>query len=172
MRPITCTAALALSLALGGCATRPTEAEAPLTYVVVRHAEKSTDDPRDPSLNEAGQARAERLAASLAQAPMRAVYATEYRRTRQTGEPTARAHGLTMTRYDAKQAAAEFAATLRRDHRDGTVLVVGHSNTAPAIAAALCACDVAPMPETEFDRRMVVRIDAQGRASFEQTRDR
>ncbi|MGN7917402.1 histidine phosphatase family protein [Lysobacter sp. 22409] len=172
MRPITCTAALALSLALGGCATRPTEAEAPLTYVIVRHAEKSTDDPRDPSLNEAGQARAERLAASLAQAPMRAVYATEYRRTRQTGEPTARAHGLTMTRYDAKQAAAEFAATLRRDHRDGTVLVVGHSNTAPAIAAALCACDVAPMPETEFDRRMVVRIDAQGRASFEQTRDR
>ncbi|WP_223621642.1 phosphoglycerate mutase family protein [Lysobacter sp. ESA13C] len=172
MRPITCTAALALNLALGGCATRPTEAEAPLTYVIVRHAEKSTDDPRDPSLNEAGQARAERLAASLAQAPMRAVYATEYRRTRQTGEPTARAHGLTMTRYDAKQAAAEFAATLRRDHRDGTVLVVGHSNTAPAIAAALCACDVAPMPETEFDRRMVVRIDAQGRASFEQTRDR
>lgn len=172
MRPITCTAALALSLALGGCVTRPTEAEAPLTYVIVRHAEKSTDDPRDPSLNEAGQARAERLAASLAQAPMRAVYATEYRRTRQTGEPTARAHGLTMTRYDAKQAAAEFAATLRRDHRDGTVLVVGHSNTAPAIAAALCACDVAPMPETEFDRRMVVRIDAQGQASFEQTRDR
>ncbi|WP_051885260.1 histidine phosphatase family protein [Lysobacter antibioticus] len=172
MRPITCTAALALSIALGGCATRPTEAEAPLTYVIVRHAEKSTDDPRDPSLSEAGQARAERLAASLAQAPMRAVYATEYRRTRQTGEPTARAHGLTMTRYDAKQAAAEFAATLRRDHRDGTVLVVGHSNTAPAIAAALCACDVAPMPETEFDRRMVVRIDAQGRASFEQTRDR
>lgn len=172
MRPITCTAALALSIALGGCATRPTEAEAPLTYVIVRHAEKSTDDPRDPSLNEAGQARAERLAASLAQAPMRAVYATEYRRTRQTGEPTARAHGLTMTRYDAKQAAADFAASLRRDHRDGTVLVVGHSNTAPAIAAALCACDVAPMPETEFDRRMVVRIDAQGRASLEQTRDR
>ena len=103
---------------------------------------------------------------------MRAVYATEYRRTRQTGEPTARAHGLTMTRYDAKQAAAEFAATLRREHRDGTVLVVGHSNTAPAIAASLCACDVAPMPETEFDRRMVVRIDAQGQASFEQTRDR
>jgi broad specificity phosphatase PhoE len=172
MRSITCTAALALSLALGGCATRPAEPETLLTYVVVRHAEKSADDPRDPSLSEAGQARAERLATSLAKAPMRAVYATEYRRTQQTGEPTARAHGLTMTRYDAKQAAAEFASALRRDHRDGTVLVVGHSNTAPAIAAALCACEVAPMPETEFDRRMVVRIDAQGRTSFEQTQDR
>lgn len=172
MRSIACTAALALSLALGGCATRPSEAEAPLTYVIVRHAEKSTDDPRDPSLSEAGQARAERLAASLATAPLRAVYATEYRRTQQTGAPTAQAHGLTIVRYDAKQAAAEFAAALRRDHREGTVLVVGHSNTAPAIAAALCACEVAPMPETEFDRRMLVRIDAQGQANFEQTRDR
>jgi len=172
MRSITCTAALALSLALGGCATRPAEPQAPLTYVIVRHAEKGADDPRDPSLTDAGRARAERLAAMLAGAPLRAVYATEYRRTQQTGEPSARAHGLAIVRYDAKQAAAEFAATLRRDHRDGTVLVVGHSNTAPAIAAALCACEVAPMPETEFDRRMFVRIGPQGQASFEQTRDR
>lgn len=172
MRSTVCTAAIVLSLALGGCATRPAEPQAPLTYVIVRHGEKSSDDPRDPSLSEAGRARAERLADSLAKAPLRAVYATEYRRTQQTGDPAARAHGLTIARYQAKQAAAEFAATLRRDHRDGTVLVVGHSNTAPAIAAALCACEVAPMPETEFDRRMLVRIDAQGRASFEQTRDR
>jgi broad specificity phosphatase PhoE len=172
MRSTVCTAALALSLALGGCATRPAEPQAPLTYVIVRHGEKNSDDPRDPSLSEAGHARAARLAASLAKAPLRAVYATEYRRTQQTGEPAARAHGLTTARYEAKQPAAEFAATLRRDHRTGTVLVVGHSNTAPAIAAALCACEVASMPETEFDRRMLVRIDAQGQASFEQTRDR
>nr|WP_254696263.1 hypothetical protein [Lysobacter enzymogenes] len=50
--------------------------------------------------------------------------------------------------------------------------MVGHSNTAPDIAAALCACAVEPMPETEYDRRMIVDFDAQGRATLRIERDR
>jgi phosphohistidine phosphatase SixA len=162
-------AAIALCVSLAACASTPPEPSA--SYVVVRHAEKASDDPRDPNLTDAGRARAERVAAWLKNEPLRAVYATAYRRTQQTAERSARGHGLTVTTYDAKQPAAEFAAQVRRERPQGTTLIVGHSNTAPEIAAALCGCVVAPMPETEFDRRMRIDFDANGRAVFTQTRD-
>ncbi|MDQ3288478.1 MAG: histidine phosphatase family protein [Pseudomonadota bacterium] len=133
-----------------------------LTFVVVRHAEKATDDPRDPSLTAAGEARAQRIAESLESAPVVAVYSTAYRRTQQTAAPTAQAHAVPVTTYDTQASAEIFAALLRKNHRDGHVLVVAHSNTAPAIASALCACDVEPMPETEYDRRMTVHVPPEG----------
>ncbi|WP_460734758.1 phosphoglycerate mutase family protein [Lysobacter tyrosinilyticus] len=165
-------AALSATL-LVGCAHalgESIDADATTTYVIVRHAEKGNDDPRDPTLTAEGLARANRLADSLRDAPLAAVYATAYRRTQQTALPSAQAHRLAVTTYDARQPAAEFAAELRKSHPHGTVLLVGHSNTAPAIAAALCQCDVAPMADDEFDRRMTVRIDSAGNATYDWTR--
>lgn len=170
MRPTAPLAAFVLSLALAACASAPPAPGA--SYVVVRHAEKSSDDPRDPNLSPAGRDRAGRLAAALRDTPLVAVYATDYRRTRQTGEPAARAHGLEVRVYDAKLPAAEFASQVRREHPRGTTLIVAHSNTAPDIAAALCACAVEPMAETEYDRRMRIDIDAAGRAVYTPSRDR
>lgn len=122
------------------------------TFIVVRHAEKAMDDPIDPPLTPVGQARAGRLVTLLQDEPLTAVYATAFRRTQATAAPTAQAWGLEVATYDARQPAREFAAQLRRQHRHGTVLVVGHSNTIPAIASALCACAVDAMPETEYGR--------------------
>lgn len=138
------------------------------TFVLVRHAEKAGDG-RDPALSPAGERRARVLAQSLRAAPLVAAYATPYRRTRMTVAPAAHQHGLAVTIYDAGQTRA-FATRLRRDHRDGTVLVVGHSNTIPDIAAALCGCAVAPMREDEYDRRLTVRIDAGDRATLHEDR--
>lgn len=163
-------AAACMALLVAGYAT-PRERDVPVTtFVLVRHAEKAADDPRDPGLTDAGKARAARLAASLADAPLRAVYATAYRRTRDTAVPSAAGHGLQIAIYDAGEPAAEFAARLRAAHRSGTVLVVGHSNTVAAIAAALCACPVAPMREDEFDRRVEIRIGPDGPASLSERR--
>lgn len=153
------------ALLLAACLpTRP--APAALEFVIVRHADKAGDDPRDPSLSAAGAARAQRLAASLAGAPLVAAYATAFRRTRHTAAPAAKAHGLAVSGYDARQDAGEFAAVLRQRHARGTVLVVGHSNTAAAIAGALCGCVVAPIGEDQYDRRLRVRIDASGAATL------
>lgn len=154
--------ALALSLGLlAACASWP-GADDSTDFVIVRHAEKVLDGSDDPPLTAAGEARAQALAHWLADAELVAVYSSDTRRTRQTAAPTAQAHGLPVITYDAKLPATTLAERLRSAHPAGTVLVVGHSNTAPGIAAALCGCDVAPMDEDEYDRRMTVHIDGDG----------
>lgn len=163
-----------LSTLGGGCATRDVEmgrsASTTTTFVIVRHAEKAADDPKDPSLSEAGQARAQRASERLADERVTAAYATRYRRTRMTAAKTAQAHGIEVSTYDAAQPAADFAAQLRRAHPAGVVLVVGHSNTVAGIAAALCGCTVSPVREDEYDRWIEVRIGRNGVAEFEESR--
>ena len=82
-------ALLAFALAIMACL--PALADADVLVVVVRHAEKSTNDPRDPDLDAAGQARARALAAALAGSRLDAVHATQFKRTRQTAAPAAAA---------------------------------------------------------------------------------
>ncbi|MCF7221082.1 SixA phosphatase family protein [Marilutibacter chinensis] len=162
----------ALALALTACTTSGHTAKAEpqaSRFVIVRHAEKQSGDaatarPDDPALTDAGRERAVRLAASLVGDPVVAVYATPYRRTRDTASPTARMHGLQVSEYDPHQPASALVDALRTAHPHGTVLVVGHSNTVPAIASALCGCEIAPIGEDEYDHRHVIDIDRQGRA--------
>ena len=159
-----------LAVALAGCAGAQTAAVAPTpTFIVVRHAEKA-DASRDPALSPAGQARAARLARHLAATPLAAAYATTFQRTRQTLEPVARAQGVPVTVYDPAQPAPQFAARLKAEHPAGTVLVAGHSNTVPAIVAALCDCTVAPMDDAEYDRLSIVRAGPDGRPVLEVSR--
>jgi len=132
--------------------------------VVVRHAEKATDDPRDPSLSEAGLARAGALAERLAGTPPDAVFSTQFRRTRDTAAPTARAAGVDVQvrPVDAGNAATHAADLARELHAlpaGSTALVVGHSNTVPGIVAATSGQPVPDMPETEYDRYTVIVLD-------------
>ncbi len=158
---------LAFALLAGCVVTRPPPAT---TFILVRHAEKVPDGSKDPELTPAGLARAAALAARLADVPLDAVYSSGFRRTQQTAAPTARGHHLTVTTYDAKEPAAGFSARLKREHSGQSVLVVGHSNTIPGIAAALCNCTVAEMSEAEYDRLTTVRIAADGKATLEEAR--
>jgi len=147
----------ACALALAACAAIPLPSPT-VSYVVVRHAEKAADDARDPSLSDVGHARADALAALLHSRDVVATYATGYRRTRDTAAPTAVAHDVSITAYDAEAPADAFARRLRRSHDRGTVLVVGHSNTVPGIVSALCGCNVAPIDESDYGNLYEVRI--------------
>jgi broad specificity phosphatase PhoE len=161
----------AFVLASAACSTTPVETTTgTVTFVVVRHAEKASDDARDPSLNDAGLARASALAALLQSRDVIAAYATDFRRTRSTAAPTARAHGIVVTPYDAREPASAMAARLRRDHVAGTVLVVGHSNTVPGIVSALCTCEVAPIDESDYGNLYEIRITEEDGASLSQRR--
>lgn len=155
---------VAFALSTFGCTTMQSPRDH--TFVLVRHAEKATDNPRDPALSPLGAKRAQRLAAQLHRRHVVAVYATAYQRTQQTAAPTARDHRLPVQTYDAAMEPSKFSAQLR-DAPPGLVLVVGHSNTIPQLAAALCSCAVSPIADTQFGRRITIHVDARGAASLD-----
>ncbi|MBH2010889.1 MULTISPECIES: SixA phosphatase family protein [Thermomonas] len=155
---------------LASCASMPAARDAGATYLLVRHAEKDVAAGKDPPLTAIGAARAQRLAASLADQPLDAIYSSATRRTRQTAEPVARAKAQEVIAYDPTDAAA-FARRLRAEHPAGTVLVIGHSDTLPPLARALCACAVADMDEGNYGIRYRVHFDAGGHASLREFRD-
>lgn len=109
------------------------------TIVLVRHAEKdAAGDPRDPGLSAEGLARAGRLAKLLARSGASRLYASEYRRTRESLAPLAELLGIEVTPVPAAEA-GRLARELQ-ELGDGAVAVVaGHSNTVPALAKALGA---------------------------------
>ena len=125
----------------------PGEQPAQVVYLV-RHAEKA--GPRgDVSLNDAGRERAQDLADLLADGGIRSILTTDFIRTRRTAAPLARELGLDPLLYDADD--LEGAAARIRD-LPGPVLVVGHSDTTPALAAALGGDPGPPIPDDEYDR--------------------
>ena len=131
--------------------------------IVVRHAEKSTDDPKDPSLSEQGNARANKLATVLKDANIKAVYTTQYKRTQQTGLPPATQAGLQLevrpaTKENTKTYTSDLLKEIQKKHRGETVLIVGHSNTVPEIVKLLSHVDVTPIGENEFDRLYVITL--------------
>jgi phosphohistidine phosphatase SixA len=149
-------------------------ANAPTTIVIVRHAEKATDDPRDPSLNDAGKARAAALLTALDGAEVSAVYATQFKRTQATGEPVAKRFGINVTVSPITGAMSGVAAGLMKDILDKnagkTVLIVGHSNTVPELVKAFSGKTVAPLSEEDYDRLYLIVRPASGPARLFQTR--
>lgn len=114
-------------------------ATGPALVLVVRHAEKA-DNSDDPVLSAAGEARALALAEALSDADIDHVIVTHRQRTRLTAAPLLSVRGLTpevvpFGRDMAEHVAAVAAAVRRRAGE--VVLVVGHSNTVPAIVHAL-----------------------------------
>lgn len=134
------------------------------TVIVVRHAEKADDGTKDPALSEAGQARAQRYAARFGGAGLAAVYATPFRRTRDTAAPAAAAAGVAVTEVDAKDTAG-LAARIEDEHRGATVLVVGHSNTIGKVVQALGGEAPGEVAETEYDNVFIVTVPRFGAAS-------
>lgn len=160
-------AALSLWLAATGAAAAaspppdPAATTGDTIYVIVRHAQKAAGD--DPVLTAEGEARAQALSAALADAGVSAIYATPYRRTQATAAPLAARTGVAVTRYEPGDAATTAASIRAAGHR-GTVLIVGHSNTVPALVEAFAGVVVPAMPETDYSRLYAIAVGADGRA--------
>ncbi|HEY0600700.1 phosphoglycerate mutase family protein [Brevundimonas sp.] len=158
MKRLLLAAALSLATALPAMAQ---------TVVIVRHAEKA-DASADPVLSEAGQARAQALAAELADDHPVIILTSPLQRTRLTAAPTAEHHSVTpeaIALNGGVQAhLAEIVARVQAQPEDATILIVGHSNTVPLIARALGYPDAADMPECEYDRMTTLHLLGGGRA--------
>ena len=136
--------------------------------VVVRHAEKASDDPKDPGLSEQGKIRANKLADMLKHADLQAVFTTQYKRTQQTGLPAASHAGLALqvrsaTRENSETYAADLLKEIRKKYRGKTVLIVGHSNTVPEIIKQMEGIDIDPIGESSFDRFYVISLGKKAR---------
>lgn len=142
--------------------------------VLVRHAEKATDHPRDPSLSAAGVLRARTLAEALAQLRIQAIYITAYQRTALTAAPLASRVGIEpvvlAAGVDIDAEAQALAARVRGEHRGQSVLVVGHSNTVPALVRALSGHTPSAIAEDEYDRLTVVILSDDSEVRVLQTR--
>src|SRR3954469_25882702 len=136
-------------------------ASAQATIFFVRHAERADSGSggmaSDPSLSEAGRARAESLAAMLKDTKLTAIFTTEFKRTQETAAPAATAQHVTATTVKADQTAA-LVAKLKA--AKGAVLVVGHSNTVPEGRTALGVKPAVTIADTEFDNLFIVTTGA------------
>jgi len=165
LRHLACVVALLLASASPAPAR---VVEAPTVVIVVRHAEKAAVGGDDPPLSEAGQKRAQRLAELAAPAGVSVIYTTQFKRTRDTAQPLAERLKLTpqtieLTRETIGGHPAALADEIKTKHKGKTVLVVGHSNTAPRVAGALTGQTIPDLNDaTEFDAVFVVIIPDAG----------
>jgi len=142
------------------------------TVIVIRHAET---DPgalagADPPLTPAGQARAELLAHMFGDADsaghIDAIYVLPALRDRLTAAPLAVRLKVNAA-VDPAEDAAGLARRALREHSGGRVLIVAHSDTLPAIVAALTRNTQIPkIGEDEFGTMYVVTVPRIGHAIF------
>lgn len=113
--------------------------EGPSLVVLVRHGEKAPEPAADPTLSAAGQERAKALLEALAHLQPSAIVVTATRRTAETAAPLAANFGITpqvMALAGGTANHVNAVADAVRKAR-GVVVVVGHSNTIPALVKAL-----------------------------------
>ena len=136
----------------------PVAAQAQKLVFVVRHAERADAGMAtravDPALSAAGEARAAKLAVMLADAGITAIFATEFKRTQDTAKPLAKKLGLTVQPTPEADPAG-VASKVRKGHESDVVLVVGHSNTVPAILKAFGGPEVT-IGDNEYDSLFII----------------
>ncbi len=142
-----------------------------VTVHLVRHAEKAVpldgSKDKDPALSEKGSARAAALATALSTVKLSAVFASEWRRTQDTVAPTAKAQGLNVEVMKADDTPALVVKL--KTYSGKHVLVAGHSNTVPEIAAALGLPEPPKLGDDDYGDLFVVKAGASG-ATLEKRR--
>ena len=130
------------------------------TIVLVRHAEKdaaaNTPNGDDP-LSAAGRERVERLWKLVKKYKPHEIFATSYKRTRETVQPIAERRKKTVQIYDpAKQ--DELVAQIMASKTEH-YLIAGHSNTVPALVNLFAKKEVfKQVPDSEYGVIWVVKI--------------
>jgi broad specificity phosphatase PhoE len=155
--------ALAAAFAAASLFARPAHAQT--TVILARHAEKAAAPADDPPLTAEGEQRARDLWSAVKDAGVSAIITTNFARTRGTAAPTASALGITPDAMQARDPnhVAAVAAAIKR-HAGETVLVVGHSNTVPAIIGALGAKRPPDICDATYDDLFIVTIAQDGKA--------
>ncbi|MBF03506.1 MAG: hypothetical protein CMP76_09440 [Flavobacterium sp.] len=107
--------------------------------ILVRHAEKMLDGSKDPELTTEGKQRAERLRFLLSDINVNQIFSSPYKRTKNTVAPVAASKNITIEIYNPKD--PNFSTYLWSKVKGETAIVVGHSNSIPALVNQLIGKD-------------------------------
>jgi phosphohistidine phosphatase SixA len=140
MRRTLAALAFLASLMLGSPVHAQIVSDTPSLLLAVRHADTLAER-GDRALSDAGISRAQALAVTVRNAGVTAIITTQFRRSRDTAQPTASALGLTPEVIQISRAALDshlkqLEAAVRK-HKGGVVLVVGHEESVTQLIAAL-----------------------------------
>lgn len=125
------------------------------TLYLIRHAEK-VDNSKNPNLSAIGLERAEHWKTILAQVPLKAIYSTDFLRTKQTATPIATSKNLNIVTYDPKSMDLD---QLKKQHNGEAILIVGHSNTTPELVNKIIQQKVyTPIDDTVFGNLYIITI--------------
>ena len=124
---------------------------------LVRHGEKETG--KDPVLTPAGRQRAGDLLRVLKDKGISHIYSTPYKRTQMTGDSLRIQLGIDTLIYAADTNGVDLINKIK-SHNDinKTILVIGHSNTIPALIRHFGITDFAikELDEKEFDNLFLI----------------
>lgn len=135
------------------------------TFILLRHAEKDvspTADKRNPDLSEAGKKRAESLFSVIKKYKPQEIFSTIYLRTRATATPLAfqlfPPFRLQIQFYDSTEQETFLEKLLQTKSR--CVVVVGHSNSVPALANLLLKENkYKDLAESEYNKIFIVEVN-------------
>jgi broad specificity phosphatase PhoE len=138
------------------------------TVILVRHAPQILGiNGDDPPLSGEGESRAATLARVLGDSRLKsritAIYVSGKLRSRATAAPLAESLKITPQVVSEDEPRA-LARRVLHEHRGETILIVGHSNTLPAIVSALSGVEDIPEVEpSDYATLYVVTVPRIGR---------
>lgn len=138
------------------------------TLYMVRHAEKENDGTRNPDLNAEGKQRAQHLAEVLADAGVKAIYSTPFKRTEETVRPLAEKSGLGVQTYSPNYMTHVF--DFIANHQGQPILVAGHSNTIPAMINWLITDEKIPQLEEDAYGDLFMLKYKKGKAKLDKSK--
>ena len=133
------------------------------TIILLRHAEKDTSNvgsvmmTANPPLSKAGELRAERLVSVLSSYKPDIIYSTNYLRTKATVSPIAKKFDKEIQIYDPKKLQSFADSLIKVEGK--IIVVVGHSNTTPALVNLLIRENKYPaLDDSVYDQYWIVTI--------------
>jgi broad specificity phosphatase PhoE len=136
---------LLLALMLGACAFIA-PIQPPSTFYVMRHL-NTPAGAQDPDLTAEGRRQAQRLADWFGNEPPATIFVSNTKRAQQTAAPLAARLGIEPRLYDPSNTPLLISEMMKEPP---PVLIVGHSNTVPAIVQALSGANVEPITHEQF----------------------
>jgi broad specificity phosphatase PhoE len=135
----------------------------------IRNGEKASTSEVDPSLSKAGRKRAAALRFAMRDTKLDEILVTQFKRTSEMASPVAGAKKITPTVVSVGSSPADYGKLVAKavmEHRGGSVLVIGHSNTVSPAIAALGGPKLPDICDSAYSILFTLHVPASGTPSL------